>query len=376
MGACGGAYSPETRRKYFISGPQWAAAYQGQALFHAPTREPIGFEAVIREYAEIGIPYWATHDTDVIPVAAIGKEEQSCIVERIKRALENDGLRCSMVTTDTFHHAVWAAEPGGGIARGARICRVPVEEHGGDRPRTRRGVCSLLARVPGLPGAGGGGGDRDARLVRRRVERRLRARHPGGAQARPPHPQALPGGQAVRAAGRDPAAHLGRHAGLHRLGPADASRNGRSQPGIPARVDVGRSSARGARPRFDRRQAVAPRYQRRLPPQARRGYRRRAGQPVRLAERAGAAAQPRLPRAVQPGLQTAAHHQQLRRLRGELPDGRGPLHHFVGDGRRGDGGFHSQGGCGGAQGWWAGGRSARCRDGYSRQPGVADACTS
>src|SRR5207253_6565615 len=28
---CGGGYSPETRRKYFISGPQWAAAYQGQA---------------------------------------------------------------------------------------------------------------------------------------------------------------------------------------------------------------------------------------------------------------------------------------------------------------------------------------------------------
>jgi len=55
MQACGGAYSPETRRKYFISGPQWAAAYQGQALFHAPTRAPIGFEDVIREYGKIGI---------------------------------------------------------------------------------------------------------------------------------------------------------------------------------------------------------------------------------------------------------------------------------------------------------------------------------
>ena len=123
MGACGGAYSPETRRKYYISGPQWAAAYQGQALFHAPTREPIGFEAVIREYAEIGISYWATHDTDVIPVAAIGKEEQSCIVERIKRALENDGLRCSMVTTDTFHHAVWAASPARNRPRCANMPR-------------------------------------------------------------------------------------------------------------------------------------------------------------------------------------------------------------------------------------------------------------
>jgi xylose isomerase len=48
MKACGGAYSPEVRRKYFISGPQWAAAYPGHALFHAPTRPEIGFEEVIR----------------------------------------------------------------------------------------------------------------------------------------------------------------------------------------------------------------------------------------------------------------------------------------------------------------------------------------
>ena len=76
MNACGGAYSPETRRKYFITGPQWAAAYEGQALFHAPTREPVGYEAVIREFAEMGIGWWTTHDTDVILTADLGKEEQ------------------------------------------------------------------------------------------------------------------------------------------------------------------------------------------------------------------------------------------------------------------------------------------------------------
>src|SRR4051794_22044333 len=111
MQACGGAYSPEVRRKYFISGPQWAAAYQGQALFHAPTRPEIGFEDVIRKYAEIGIGYWATHDTDVIPTEAIGTGRQAEIVARIKRALDQNGLQCSMVTTETFHHAVWAASP-------------------------------------------------------------------------------------------------------------------------------------------------------------------------------------------------------------------------------------------------------------------------
>jgi xylose isomerase len=111
MNACGGAYPPEKRRKYFISGPQWAAAYQGQALFHAPTRAAVPFEEVIRQYARIGIGYWCTHDTDVIPTELLGKDEQWEIVNRIKQALADNGLACSMVTTETFYHAVWAAGP-------------------------------------------------------------------------------------------------------------------------------------------------------------------------------------------------------------------------------------------------------------------------
>ncbi len=111
MKSCGGSYTPEQRRKYFISGPQWAAAYQGQALFHAPTRPAIGFEEIIQRYAEIGIGYWTTHDTDVIPTEAIGTDAQAEIVGRIKKALAKNGLECSMVTTETFHHAVWAAGP-------------------------------------------------------------------------------------------------------------------------------------------------------------------------------------------------------------------------------------------------------------------------
>ena len=111
MKASGGSYTPETRRKYFISGPQWAAAYQGQALFHAPTRQPVGFAEVIRRYAEIGIGHWTTHDTDVIPTEALGKEQQREIVGNIAAALKSNGLECSMVTTETFYHAVWAGSP-------------------------------------------------------------------------------------------------------------------------------------------------------------------------------------------------------------------------------------------------------------------------
>lgn len=111
MDACGGSYSPEARRRYFITGPQWAGAYEGHALFHAPTRRPVSFEEVIREYGKIGIPYWTTHDTDVIPSDALGTAKQDQIVAAIGRALAENGLRCSMVTTETFHHEVFASSP-------------------------------------------------------------------------------------------------------------------------------------------------------------------------------------------------------------------------------------------------------------------------
>src|SRR5258707_3122751 len=87
MSACGGSYSPKVRRKYFISGPQWAAAYEGHALFHAPTRKPITLEHVIEQYGKIGIPYYATHDTDIIPYESLFKDEQWAVVERVKKSL-------------------------------------------------------------------------------------------------------------------------------------------------------------------------------------------------------------------------------------------------------------------------------------------------
>jgi xylose isomerase len=99
------------RRKYFLTGPQWAAAYEGHALFHAPTRHPVTLEDVIRHYGEIGLAWWCTHDTDVIPTADLGKDGQAAVIARIRKALSENGVRCSMVTTETFHHAVWAASP-------------------------------------------------------------------------------------------------------------------------------------------------------------------------------------------------------------------------------------------------------------------------
>lgn len=109
--ACGGSYSPDVRRRYFITGPQWAPSYEGQAVFHAPVRARITFEKVIEEYRKIGVNYWCTHDTDVIPTEDLFTPKQDEIVNRIKDSLTKFGLKCSMVTTETFYHPVWAAGP-------------------------------------------------------------------------------------------------------------------------------------------------------------------------------------------------------------------------------------------------------------------------
>lgn len=113
MTACGGSYAPETRRRFFISGPQWAASYQGQALFHAPTRGPVRPVEVIERFAEIGIGWWATHDTDIVPTSELMTEKQAEILDGIGHALKQNGVKCSMVTGETFYHPVWAGSPAG-----------------------------------------------------------------------------------------------------------------------------------------------------------------------------------------------------------------------------------------------------------------------
>src|SRR5579885_2164281 len=95
--ACGGGYSPEVRRRYFITGPQWAPSYEGQAVFHAPIRSRLTFEQVIEEYSKVGVNYWCTHDTDVIPTNDLFTPRQDELVSRITDSLQKNGLKCSMV---------------------------------------------------------------------------------------------------------------------------------------------------------------------------------------------------------------------------------------------------------------------------------------
>ena len=74
---------------------------------------------------------------------------------------------------------------------------------------------------------------------------------------RPSDTEALPGSEAVRAAGRDSAADERRDARVHRLGPVDPSGDGRPESRVSARIDVGRGAPGSAGTRNSRRQAVA-----------------------------------------------------------------------------------------------------------------------
>lgn len=113
MTACGGSYSPDVRRRFFITGPQWAAAYRGQALFHAPTRETVEPAEVIRHFAEIGIGWWTTHDTDILSTTQLMTEKQDEVLDGILGSLKQYGVQCSMITGETFFSPVWAASPAG-----------------------------------------------------------------------------------------------------------------------------------------------------------------------------------------------------------------------------------------------------------------------
>lgn len=113
MSACGGSYSPDIRRQFFITGPQWAAAYRGQALFHAPTRETVEPAEVIRHFSEIGIGWWTSHDTDIISSDQLMTDKQDEILDGIERSLKQHGIQCSMVTGETFFGPVWAGSPAG-----------------------------------------------------------------------------------------------------------------------------------------------------------------------------------------------------------------------------------------------------------------------
>ena len=243
--ACGGGYSPEVRRRYFITGPQWAPAYEGQAVFHAPVRSPLTFETVIEEYSKVGVGYWCTHDTDVIPTDDLFTPRQDEIVERIKQSLAKHGVKCSMVTTETFHHAVWAAGPAAEAPEVREYAKRRAVEHSDIGHELGAQYCVYWPGSLGYYMQGVVEETQTLRWFAEGLNAACEARYRDGEEEEPADTEALHGGEAVRAAGGDPAADLRCDAGVHLFRAAEASGDGRAEPGVPARIDVGRRVARG-----------------------------------------------------------------------------------------------------------------------------------
>ena len=129
-----------------------------------------------------------------------------------------------MVTTETFHHAVFAASPAAESPEireyaAWRVCNTVEIGHELGAEFAVYWPGSLGYQIQGAVEE-----TQTLQVVCGSVERGLRARHRGRAPERPSHAEALHGSQAVRAPGRDSAAHQRRDAGLHQFRFADASR--------------------------------------------------------------------------------------------------------------------------------------------------------
>ncbi len=273
----------------------------------------------------------------------LATERQAEIVSRIARALSENGLQCSMVTTETFYHAVWAGGPAAEAPEVREYAKFRVRntveighELGarfavywpGSLGYYVQGAIDEIDTLRWYADALNAACERDIECARERKRDTLKH----CLEAKPFEPQAeilLPTSDAMLAF---IGSGLLKHPEMVGLNPEYLHE---LMWGGAPRAALAPGAARG--------QTVPLRYQRRLPAEARCRYRRGPGESARLAERTGAAAQPRIQRTVQSRLQAATHYQHQRRLRSQLPHRCGPVHHVVGDGGRGDRGPDHQG---------------------------------
>ena len=86
----------------------WTTGWQGVDPFGSATRPRLDPAENIRKLAELGAHAFTFHDNDVFAIDATPAERQTA-VDAIKKASEESGLVCEMVTTDTFQHPVFKA---------------------------------------------------------------------------------------------------------------------------------------------------------------------------------------------------------------------------------------------------------------------------
>ena len=84
----------------------WTINWTGGDQFGASTRKPFDPVLVLQKLKEYGAWGITFHDDDLIPFGTPDKERDA-IIERFKKGLDDTGIVCEMVTTNTFSHPVF-----------------------------------------------------------------------------------------------------------------------------------------------------------------------------------------------------------------------------------------------------------------------------
>ena len=84
----------------------WTINWTGGDQFGASTRKPFDPVFVLEKLKEYGAWGITFHDDDLVPFGT-GDAERDAIIARFKKGLEDTGIVCEMVTTNTFSHPVF-----------------------------------------------------------------------------------------------------------------------------------------------------------------------------------------------------------------------------------------------------------------------------
>jgi len=86
----------------------WTVSWEGVDPFGGQTRQPLDPAETVRKLADIGAHAYTFHDNDVYPIDA-SEAERRRLIDSVKKAGEETGLVCEMVTTNTFSHPIFKA---------------------------------------------------------------------------------------------------------------------------------------------------------------------------------------------------------------------------------------------------------------------------
>jgi xylose isomerase len=84
----------------------WTVGWEARDQFGAASRPALDPVESVHRLAELGASYVTFHDNDVIPFGS-DAATRDAILKRFTAALEETGLKVSMVTTDTFAHPIF-----------------------------------------------------------------------------------------------------------------------------------------------------------------------------------------------------------------------------------------------------------------------------